>query len=173
MKVISRAEVDVDRGWQTSKHDDTNHTFVRLLVGVYSHMNEQLVSRVEGSRARAPLPQTGELVFAARRRRRETLSRLFTLLMLVPVPLHPPAMAVRVRRGRLHVSPLYVPHQTLLLGERTAAIDPVAQVGRSEAVFRRFRAICNGTRVNLLAEDKLEIPNIFLLFFITVYIINI
>lgn len=62
-------------------------------------------------------------------------------------------MAVRIRRGRLHVPPLYVPHQTLLLGERTAAVDPAAQVGRPEAVFHGFRAICNVIGVNMLVES--------------------
>lgn len=113
-------------------------------------MDQQFVSRVERPRARTSLPQAGELVLAVRRRRRggrpgEALPRLLAISLLVPVTLDPSTVAVRVRRGRLHVPPLDVPHQALLLRERTAAVDPAALISRREAIVHRSRAICNVT----------------------------
>lgn len=99
-------------------------------------MNEQFVSRVEGSRARASLPKTGELVLAARCRGRrgrgaeKTVTSLLPVPLLVPIALHPSTVAVRVRRGRFHVPPLDVPHQALLLRERTTAVDPATLISR-------------------------------------------
>lgn len=115
-------------------------TLIRLLLCVNSHMNEQFVSRVERSCARATLPETGELILATRRRCRAEDA----LVSLVAVALHgPPAVAVRVCRKWLHVPPLNMPHQTFLLRENAPAVDPMALISRDKIIVRWFRAICN------------------------------
>lgn len=89
--------------------DNTDRALVRLFLRVHAHMDKELVSRVEGPRAWTSLPEAGEFVLAGGRRgREEPLASI--LALLVPFPLHPPAMAVRVRRRRLDVPPLDVSH---------------------------------------------------------------
>lgn len=129
-------------------NENTDRTFVRFLLGVHPHVNEQFVSRVEGSRARTSLPKAGELILAARRRcgrsaEKTAVPRLLAVSLLVPIALHSSAVAVRVRRGRFYVPPLDVPHQALLFRERTTAVDPTALISRREVIVHWFRAICN------------------------------
>lgn len=131
----------------------SKRTLVRLLLRVHAHVNEQFVPRVKRPRARTSLPQAGEFVLAAGRRRRrdDAVGGLLAFLAL-PVPLYPPAVAVRVPRRGLDVPPLDVPHQALLLREGRAAVDPPTLVSRRQVIVHRLRAIV-GLLVPLVLHD--------------------